>query len=228
MPAPSESNAGPSKVIRKPSKHQGTTLFFTLQPVRVPTSRLVLTHTFFFGLWRCIIQGGAHPHPSGDKVRDKVRSLLADSLFRKEESFAASEDDALSTAVAIEVALFRSVGGTTAAYKDKYRTLNFNCKDPKNSSLRGRILTGQLSPEALIKMDSAELANSEEQALKRQLSEKVMREAQRGQQEASTDQFRCGKCGKRECTYYQLQTRSADEPMTTFVTCVNCGNRWKC
>lgn len=23
------------------------------------------------------------------------------------------------------------------------------------------------------------------------------------------------------------QTRSADEPMTTFVTCTNCGNKWK-
>lgn len=31
----------------------------------------------------------------------------------------------------------------------------------------------------------------------------------------------------RKTTYYQMQTRSADEPMTTFVTCVNCGNRWK-
>lgn len=25
----------------------------------------------------------------------------------------------------------------------------------------------------------------------------------------------------------QLQTRSADEPMTTFVLCNECGNRWK-
>ena len=46
--------------------------------------------------------------------------------------------------------------------------------------------------------------------------------------EAATDEFTCFKCKKSRCTYYQLQTRSADEPMTTFVTCINCGNRWKC
>ena len=45
---------------------------------------------------------------------------------------------------------------------------------------------------------------------------------------SSTDEFFCYKCKTRKCTYYQLQTRSADEPMTTFVTCLNCGNRWKC
>ncbi|KAG2296331.1 hypothetical protein Bca52824_043000 [Brassica carinata] len=44
---------------------------------------------------------------------------------------------------------------------------------------------------------------------------------------ASTDQFKCGRCGQRKCTYYQMQTRSADEPMTTYVTCVNCDNHWK-
>ena len=46
--------------------------------------------------------------------------------------------------------------------------------------------------------------------------------------EASTDNFTCGKCKSNKCTYYQLQTRSADEPMTPFVTCLNCGSRWKC
>ena len=45
---------------------------------------------------------------------------------------------------------------------------------------------------------------------------------------ASTDTFTCGKCKSNECTYYQMQTRSADEPMTTFVTCLNCQKRWKC
>jgi len=40
-------------------------------------------------------------------------------------------------------------------------------------------------------------------------------------------EFKCGKCKKRRTSYYQLQTRSADEPMTTFITCLECGNRWK-
>jgi len=45
---------------------------------------------------------------------------------------------------------------------------------------------------------------------------------------ASTDTFTCRKCRSNQCTYYQMQTRSADEPMTTFVTCLTCGNRFKC
>ena len=39
--------------------------------------------------------------------------------------------------------------------------------------------------------------------------------------------YTCIKCKKNKTTSYQLQTRSSDEPMTTFTTCVNCGNRWK-
>ena len=40
--------------------------------------------------------------------------------------------------------------------------------------------------------------------------------------------FKCGRCKENNCTYFQLQTRSADEPMTTFVTCLTCSKRWKC
>jgi transcription elongation factor S-II len=45
---------------------------------------------------------------------------------------------------------------------------------------------------------------------------------------AATDTFTCRKCKNNKCTYYQMQTRSADEPMTTFCQCICCGNRWKC
>ena len=40
--------------------------------------------------------------------------------------------------------------------------------------------------------------------------------------------FTCGRCKSKKTTYYQLQTRSADEPMTTFVSCLNCEKNWKC
>lgn len=43
----------------------------------------------------------------------------------------------------------------------------------------------------------------------------------------ATDRFRCSRCQKKMCTYYELQTRSADEPMTIFISCVNCGKQWK-
>lgn len=44
---------------------------------------------------------------------------------------------------------------------------------------------------------------------------------------AKTDQFMCSKCKKRECSYYELQVRSADESMTIFITCLNCAHRWR-
>jgi DNA-directed RNA polymerase subunit M/transcription elongation factor TFIIS len=45
---------------------------------------------------------------------------------------------------------------------------------------------------------------------------------------ASTDTFTCRKCKGKNCTYYLMQTRSSDEPMTCYTTCLDCGNRWKC
>ena len=43
----------------------------------------------------------------------------------------------------------------------------------------------------------------------------------------ATDRFRCSRCTKKLCSYYELQTRSADEPMTIFISCLNCGKQWK-
>lgn len=38
----------------------------------------------------------------------------------------------------------------------------------------------------------------------------------------------CRTCKKKtKCSYYLMQTRSADEPMTMFVTCLECDARWK-
>lgn len=46
-------------------------------------------------------------------------------------------------------------------------------------------------------------------------------------EEATTDEYRCRRCKNNKCTYYQRQTRSADEAMTTFITCTVCSNKWR-
>ena len=47
------------------------------------------------------------------------------------------------------------------------------------------------------------------------------------QEQVTTDMYVCSRCKKNRCTYYQMQTRATDEPMTTFVTCVECGHKWR-
>tara|TARA_B110000208_G_scaffold187498_1_gene245581 strand:- start:128 stop:610 length:483 start_codon:yes stop_codon:yes gene_type:complete len=44
---------------------------------------------------------------------------------------------------------------------------------------------------------------------------------------ATTDIYTCRKCKQSRCIVHQKQTRSADEPMTTFVNCIVCGYAWK-
>lgn len=43
---------------------------------------------------------------------------------------------------------------------------------------------------------------------------------------ATTRLHRCGKCGTADASYREEQTRSADEPMTLFLTCRKCGHAW--
>lgn len=83
--------------------------------------------------------------------------------------------------------------------------------------------------DVLVNLSAEEMASDARKSENDQIRKTALFEAERGQhmKKATTDQFQCGKCKQRKCQYYQMQTRSADEPMTTFVTCTVCGNRWK-
>ncbi len=37
----------------------------------------------------------------------------------------------------------------------------------------------------------------------------------------------CPNCGHAKAEYFQQQTRSADEPPTTFFRCIKCNHRWR-
>jgi DNA-directed RNA polymerase subunit M/transcription elongation factor TFIIS len=40
-------------------------------------------------------------------------------------------------------------------------------------------------------------------------------------------QYTCKRCGESKTTITEVQIRSADEPMTQFITCLVCNNRWR-
>lgn len=109
-------------------------------------------------------------------------------------------------------------------YLNQLRTIRHNLKESDNIN---KITTKKIKAHEFAFMTHQEMCPEKWASL---LEAKKIRDQNKYEPnvEASTDDFKCWKCKSKKCTYYQLQTRSSDEPMTTFVTCLDCGNRWKC
>ncbi|KAK3736289.1 hypothetical protein QZH41_020753, partial [Actinostola sp. cb2023] len=127
-----------------------------------------------------------------------------------------------------ENCIFEEFKDTNVKYKQRIRSRVNNLRDPKNPMLKVRLLGGEIPPERFANMSSEDMATDELKMMRQEFTKEGIKEAQLAKNlGTSTSLFKCGKCGLRKTTYNQLQTRSADEPMTTFVYCTNCGNRWK-
>ena len=109
-------------------------------------------------------------------------------------------------------------------YLDRLRSIYLNLKNPE--------ILDQIKNETIQAHTVAFMTHQEmrPEKWKELIEEKAKKDKNKFETnvEASTDTFTCRKCKSNKCTYYQMQTRSADEPMTTFVTCIECGQRWKC
>jgi len=95
-----------------------------------------------------------------------------------------------------------------------------------NPRLLERLKEGEFKPHDIAFMNYGELYPENWQHL---MDQQMKRETKllEGNKDMATDQFKCGRCYKRQCTYYEMQTRSADEPMTIFIRCLNCGKQWR-
>jgi|TARA_B110000211_G_C14051179_1_gene541298 DNA-directed RNA polymerase subunit M/transcription elongation factor TFIIS len=96
----------------------------------------------------------------------------------------------------------------------------------KNTHLLDKILNKDIQIKRIAFMEPHELYPEiwEDILKKKQKEDECIYETR---MDMGTDLFQCGRCHTKNCSFYQLQTRSADEPMTTFVTCLNCGKKWK-
>jgi len=108
-------------------------------------------------------------------------------------------------------------------YIDRLRTIYINLK---NTVLLEKLQNGEITPVNLAFMTHQEMNPDQWHNI---IDKKIQRDASKytNNIQASTDMFTCRKCKSKKCTYYELQTRSADEPATIFVTCLDCGKNWK-
>ena len=114
-------------------------------------------------------------------------------------------------------------------YQDKFRSVLANLDGTTyigNTRLLARLKEKEFPPHSIPFMERHHVFPDAWQEV---MEIKMKRDAHIGESGLTpmTDQFRCGRCKKRECVYYELQTRSADEASTIFVRCINCGNGWK-
>lgn len=129
----------------------------------------------------------------------------------------------------IEEELYTKYGNNIDDYMVKLKYL-FQLINPKsyvyNKSIVDKLKKNTLSPYEFINNNPWELCTTQ--------WDKIVEEQNKNDKIVidktpvfTTKQFQCGKCKKRECKTYSLQTRSADEPTTIFVNCINCDNTWK-
>lgn len=113
-------------------------------------------------------------------------------------------------------------------YLSKIRSIYSNITECyiQNKNFKKRILNNEIDIDNIAKLSSYDIfpENWKDLIDKKMERDKLKYELK---PEAMTDVFKCRKCNSRSCSYYEVQTRSADEPMTQFINCLDCGNRWR-
>lgn len=174
--------------------------------------------------------------PQREKVWQKLKEAItsSDKLEVKEGSLDDDDDtkDPEVLAKEIEAALWKDLGEKTAEYMSQVRAILFNLRDKSNHQFKFKVSVGFIKPEACSKLTAADMASEEKNAQRKKDADDAMAAidqdwAMKKGNIRISGMFTCGKCKGTQTTYFQMQTRSSDEPMTTFARCLTCGNRWK-
>lgn len=155
--------------------------------------------------------------PANEECSSPGGTSLLDSLL-----------DPVELAARCESAIFEEFKNTDVKYKNRLRSRVINLKDSRNPKLRESVRLGYITPEKLANMTPDEMASEEMKKLREKLTKEAINDHQMARtQGAKTSLLKCGKCKRNNVEYTEMQTRSADEPMTTFAYCQDCGHRWK-
>lgn len=111
----------------------------------------------------------------------------------------------------------------TQIYLDRLRMIYCNINSP---TIVDGLCSGDILPQGVAFLTHQEIQPDKWNPL---IEKKTKRDASKCNKKvgASTAMFTCSRCKSKNCTYYEMQTRSADEPATIFITCLNCDKHWR-
>ena len=148
----------------------------------------------------------------------------------KDKSSEESHKKLLEKIVEIEEKLYETIKGETP-YVNRVLEIMHNLKDEENEDFRNGIIDGTIKPEDLCTMDVKDMLDKNKQEeIEQQIKKKVEEASSDWQEkhgEVTEGVYKCRNCGGKKTIQHEQQTRSADEPMTIFITCLKCKNVWK-
>lgn len=167
---------------------------------------------------------------AGD-VREKVRKKLND-VFGDERMASDLErciyNWCIRTCRANEIPRHWENPAFRYRYTTKALSIHFNLTNPKNPGLLEKVRSKDMGFKKLVRASPAELFPELWEPVYERVAAKQLRKQLTVDVESVPDgAFTCNKCKSRKTTFIELQTRSADEPMTLFIQCLACQRRWK-
>jgi transcription elongation factor S-II len=165
-----------------------------------------------------------------DKVIENFNELLESSLLSKELELAlltSANRQAIRDSIDVDWAnrVFWNM------YRNKAMSIYENLKGKasyvnNDQDWISKLQKGEISPSEFVCMNCADVCPSRWKDTIEQMAE--LEKKRYSKNMAGSVRRYCPSCKKESnCEQYQLQTRSADEPMTTFVTCLDCDKKWK-
>lgn len=169
-------------------------------------------------------------------------NLLAKPIMKHAAAASVTDADPQQAGAHLEGALFRALGPAANPSKPNYgdRIKMFVMNMGRNATLALSVLRNEADFDALAAANASDLATDE---LKRDLAKEKQAAAEEVQLDwhrknidkqmaaaglkVEKGQFQCIRCKSWRTSYHEKQTRSADEPMTVFVQCLECGKRWR-
>lgn len=183
---------------------------------------------------------------SGSSVREKSCSLLS-ALFSKmtynnEKIFVNYEKVAINVEKSVfnqTIKYMKYMNETSSwenpkfgvEYRKIFRRVWANMTYTPNAEYtRKRLFAKEIKSTDIAGMTSYELMSPEMKASLKETNDFILCSCmtERPYDDSKPGLYTCGACKSNKTTFTQFQTRSADEPMTVFVRCMNCNKRWRC